>query len=118
MMPIHVISSPDAHQSSLAARRRLPRRSLAKAGRSIANRWCELRLGMPVQLNAEVQLCLHLAKHLDPTQFTLDAPMFFVRDCSATIEVKCRTPQNGNRGKSKPMLRFPIETKREDLKII
>ena len=50
--------------------------------------------------------------------FTLDAPMISVRDCFATIEVKCRTPQNGNRGESKPMLRSPIETKREDLKII
>jgi hypothetical protein len=49
--------------------------------------------------------------------FTPDAPMIFVRDCFATIEVKCRTPQNGNCGESKPMLRFPIETKREDLKI-
>ena len=42
---------------------------------------------------------------------TPDAPMTFVRDCFATIEVKCRTPQNGNRGEPKPILRFPIETK-------
>ena len=50
--------------------------------------------------------------------FTLDAPMIFVRDCFAIMEVKYRTPQNGNRGKSKPILRFPIETKLEDLNII
>jgi hypothetical protein len=43
---------------------------------------------------------------------TPDAPMIFVRDCFATIEVKCRIPQNGNRGESKLILHFPIETKR------
>jgi hypothetical protein len=59
-----------------------------------------------------------LQSDVDPTRFTPDAPMIFVRDCFATIEVKCRTPQNGNRCESKPMLRFLIETKREDLKII
>jgi hypothetical protein len=49
--------------------------------------------------------------------FTPDAPMISVHDCFAIIEVKCRTPQNGNPGESKLMLRFRIETKLEDLKI-
>ena len=49
--------------------------------------------------------------------FTPDAPMIFVRDRFGTIDVKCRTLQNGNRGESKLILRFPIATKREDLKI-